>query len=155
VNIGKLSLQGNIISASDRLHLSSPEHVFLLPKGGDVNVSKAWGGNGNLNVDGNLVMKGYQKYALKIIKNIGYDAKLYLNEAVKDFSKDDPDGTTIKYLVVFNNNTVLRIIDVVKYGNQLFSFITYVPNGQSDYFSSVDWNSNIPGNGNDGFRKSL
>ena len=41
------------LSSPGRLHISGEEHLVLLNKTG-VTVSKAWGGNGNLTVEGNL-----------------------------------------------------------------------------------------------------
>ena len=39
-----------------RLHLSSDADIFLLPKKGNVEVSSAWGGSGNLKLDGALTL---------------------------------------------------------------------------------------------------
>ena len=47
---GRTGVQG-------RLHISNGEDLYLLPKG-TTRVSKAWGGTGNLNVDGNTELSG-------------------------------------------------------------------------------------------------
>ncbi|MFK7049811.1 hypothetical protein FLACOL_00450 [Flavobacterium columnare] len=48
---------GRIISTSDRMHITGGESLYLLNKGGVI-VSEAWGGNGNLSVEGNTVLRG-------------------------------------------------------------------------------------------------
>lgn len=50
---GDVNMNGGTIRSSGRLHIGGEESLFLLNKGG-VNVSKAWGGNGNLTVGGKL-----------------------------------------------------------------------------------------------------
>ena len=47
----------NVIKSGGRLHLSSGERTYLLPKNGVI-ISRAWGGSGNLNVEGNVNLKG-------------------------------------------------------------------------------------------------
>ena len=61
---GNTSVGGDIIMENGktlfnkgRQHIHGDEQLFLLNKGG-VNVSKAWGGNGNLTVEGNTVLGG-------------------------------------------------------------------------------------------------
>jgi hypothetical protein len=48
----------HIIHSQGRQHISGEEHLFLLNKTGTT-VSKAWGGNANLTVDGNLHTREY------------------------------------------------------------------------------------------------
>jgi hypothetical protein len=47
---------GSTLYNTGRQHIHGEENLYLLNKGG-VHVSKAWGGNGNLNVDGNLCVQ--------------------------------------------------------------------------------------------------
>jgi hypothetical protein len=51
LNSGTYTISGPDIKSTSRMHISGPEDVFFLNKG-NVNISKAWGGPGNLNVDG-------------------------------------------------------------------------------------------------------
>ena len=53
---GNIYLAGDnkVISAKGRLHLSCDEWVHILSKGGKTVISKAWGGNADLQVEGNL-----------------------------------------------------------------------------------------------------
>jgi hypothetical protein len=48
---------GSKLYSSGRMHITGEEILFLLNKGG-VNISQAWGGNGNLTVDGDLFVAG-------------------------------------------------------------------------------------------------
>ena len=61
MNVGgkyiNLPSQWNTIKSGGRLHLSSGEKTYLLPKNGVV-VSRAWGGSGDLSVEGNINFKG-------------------------------------------------------------------------------------------------
>ncbi|MDP1678665.1 MAG: H-type lectin domain-containing protein [Candidatus Nitrotoga sp.] len=46
-----------ISSDSERMHITGGEYLYLLNKSGVI-VSKAWGGNGNLTVEGNIAVVG-------------------------------------------------------------------------------------------------
>lgn len=59
-------------SDAERMHITGGENLYLLNKGGVI-VSKAWGGNGNLSVDGDIAIGG--KHALR-----GSDPWLRLNQ---------------------------------------------------------------------------
>jgi hypothetical protein len=61
--VGKLRIQfpsTGVVDSKQRMHISSDKDIFLLTKGGDVNISKAWGGNGHLNTDGGITVGGGQ-----------------------------------------------------------------------------------------------
>ena len=49
--------KASTIDSAGRLHVAPSEKLYLLPKKG-VHVSKAWGGTGNLDVEGNTALKG-------------------------------------------------------------------------------------------------
>jgi len=52
---GSISMNSNTtISNSNRMHITATEDIYLLPKGGEVYVSSAWGGAGNLAASGNI-----------------------------------------------------------------------------------------------------
>ena len=61
-----------ISSDNERMHITGGEHLFLLNKGGVI-ISKAWEGNGNLSVDGDIAIGG--KHAFR-----GNDTWLRLNQ---------------------------------------------------------------------------
>ncbi len=48
---------GHTLSSPGRMHVSGEEYLFLLNKSGVI-VSKVWGGNGNLTVEGNITVGG-------------------------------------------------------------------------------------------------
>src|SRR6185369_3808472 len=61
---GDLSVSSNLhmaagmqITAPGRLHIAGDENLFVLNKSGMI-VSKAWGGNGNVHVEGNATVDG-------------------------------------------------------------------------------------------------
>lgn len=130
VDIGTMILKENIITGNNQLQLST--------KAGDVSVNKVSGGSGNLNVEGNLnvtgniVAQGSAKYQLRVLDKVNWDARVFLDNVVKDFSQKDPDGTARSYLMVGAAGQVSRY-EYVKLGNRIFSFITYVPNGTFNY----------------------
>ncbi|MCK4650351.1 hypothetical protein KAT36_03915 [Candidatus Pacearchaeota archaeon] len=57
---GKMN-SGAIIDNAGRTHLASTEDIYLLARGGDTIVSNAWGGSGNLKVDGGITLGGVKK----------------------------------------------------------------------------------------------
>ncbi|NBP02546.1 MAG: hypothetical protein EBU90_20985 [Proteobacteria bacterium] len=178
INAGKLILQDSVVDVKDRLHLTSPEHVFLLAKGGDVWVSKAWGGNGNLIVEGTI--QGSGKYSIKVLQNIKSRNDI-LDQAAADFSKNDPDGTAKSYIYVGTGiinvlaaaygmadggaGKIVGRAEVVKMGNNLLLYISPTRTGRDNgggsvndfYYAPKDQDLNnwsVP-NGNDGFRKNI
>jgi hypothetical protein len=71
----KLQVGGNIvfndtIATPGRMHIDGQELLFLLNKQG-VMVSKAWGGNGNLHVEGDLFLPGTIRGEVRIEGNLG------------------------------------------------------------------------------------
>ena len=61
---GNMNIQGDVffpkpiaLRGEQRLHISAGEHLYLLPKN-NVIISKAWGGEGHLNVEGNTATGG-------------------------------------------------------------------------------------------------
>ena len=111
--------------------------------------------DGGLNVNGNVVVKGTLKRQLKVIEGVDFNGWQFLDKVAPDFSKTDPDGTSIGYLVIAKTGQVRRY-EYVKIGDQIISFMSAVPNATWEYiFGGLDVRKSMPGNGNDGFRKSL
>ena len=52
-----VTIDANGSAGKNRMHISGGENLYLLNKGGVI-VSRAWGGNGNLNVEGGLIVQG-------------------------------------------------------------------------------------------------
>ena len=56
---GDIQVGGSTINFGSRGHISTNEHLFLLPRNGNnVYVSNSWGGSGSLVVDGDIVAPG-------------------------------------------------------------------------------------------------
>ncbi|MEK7601050.1 MAG: hypothetical protein AAB480_00770 [Patescibacteria group bacterium] len=55
---GGTMTSGATIDNGGRMHIASTENIYLLARGGNTYVSSAWGGGGNLNVDGTAKVSG-------------------------------------------------------------------------------------------------
>ena len=64
LTVGGFTCDGITLNTTGRMHISGGETLYLLNKTGVI-VSNAWGGNGNLNVDGELYIGGVRAFAVR------------------------------------------------------------------------------------------
>lgn len=156
--IGANGTGSGIDSPGDRMHVYSPELLYVLNKSGAI-IGREWGGNGNLHVQGNLKVDGIitgNKFQAGIIddtEKIGWSQREWLQQAKNKgyISKDMPDGTIVPLFAVHpgdknpdHPNRWMRLSFIVKYGNQGILFNTATshenwPNPKRNNAREAEW----------------
>jgi len=164
---GSINLTGDLtfldtktIAGKARLHIGGEELLYLLNKAGVI-VSKAWGGNGNLTVEGGLSVSGRNILAeLDALKNSvtkpivvtsRWDDGAFMAAMARHFNRDEPDGTKKDFLIKNESGDNWRWQTGIKmYGNQVWAYPQWLRNN-----GDCSGCANNPGNGNDSYRVNI
>jgi hypothetical protein len=140
------------IRGNQRLHISSNEILYLLPKSG-VTIGREWGGNGNLNVQGNLTFNGEQ---VNVIYPAPWNHQWWTEKMASYFNRGEPDGIKREFLIIHpggmdvNHSHRWTVWFVaIKQGRQVYFFEPHhrhenIPNPANHDSNDINWRRTIP-----------
>jgi hypothetical protein len=153
VNGSKLiTSNNNTIECGGRQHMSGPELLYILHKNGVV-IGKEWGGNGNLNVQGNLTFNGEQ---VNVIYPAPWDHHWWTQRMASYFNRGEPDGIKREFLIIHpggndpnHSHRWTAYFVGIKQGRQVYFFEPHhrhqdIPNPANHDSNDHNWRRTIP-----------